>query len=227
MGTTAQDVEKSIEVAILDPTHSNEAIALEKLQAFVSKKPDEVPGLEARLQALYHGKVAPLSTFIEFLFVIRQHLSPETVNKVWWELVLKPALKREPLTTSTTRHAIEIALIGLQTTANSHAFRLRLLSLYIHGVPNPASTEEALDTAAMNKVERSQLVRWKAALIDILLSDCVSHPTVCLALSSYEPVTLKSNRNFLKKWLANSILVIIDSPSQYSSVNVPHKRSFQ
>ena len=173
---SAREVEQWLVSAMSFPEESEEA--LEKLNIFVSQKPAEVGQLEGWLLEQYHSSslVTPLELFVEILFEMRDHLSPESISKTWWDLVLRPALRREQLSRKARREAIQVAMIGLKE--GEAGFRRRLLQLFVLGVPSHNSVEDAIETAHMNMDERVQMSQWKDSLADILTNDAISNPTV-------------------------------------------------
>jgi hypothetical protein len=107
---------------------------------------------------------------------MRDHLTVESIGRVWWDLVLQPALRREHMSRLCIKHAISVTMVVLHE--GESAFRRRLVQLFILGVPSLNNADEAIDNVSMNAEERAQMSRWKSSLIDILTEDSTKHPTV-------------------------------------------------
>lgn len=171
-----REVEQALKATISSRTPENDSIAFQKLQSLVSQRPAEVTQLEPRLQIIYNSKpsITPLDLFVEVLYIIREHLTPESIIRTWWDLVLRPALRRAHMPRLIIRHAIEVVMVGL--SEGETGFRRLLLGSFILGVPSINSVEEAIESVAMSEDEKSQIVRWKEGLIDILTEDVERHP---------------------------------------------------
>jgi hypothetical protein len=176
--TMLREVEHFIKSAISCRSPENDAAALGAVHAFVSQKPADVPELESTLREIYETMmtIGSLDLFVEILYIIRDHLTVESIGRVWWDLVLQPALRREHMSRSCIKHAIGVTMVVLHE--GESAFRRRLVQLYILGVPSLNSADEAIDNVSMNAEERAQMSRWKSSLIDILTEDATKHPTV-------------------------------------------------
>jgi hypothetical protein len=173
-----RDVEQALRVAIATRTPENDAVAFQKLQNLVSQRPAEVTQLEPRLQTIYNSStsIAPLDLFVETLYIIREYLTAESIIRIWWDLVLRPALRRAHMPRSVICHAIEVVMVGL--SEGETAFRRILVGLFILGVPSLNSVEEAIESVSMSDEEKTQATRWKESLIEILTEDAERHPKV-------------------------------------------------
>lgn len=180
-----KDVDDALKLTISDNSPENQISLYEKLQRFVSQRPAEVGQFEARLLDLYHSRssVAPLDTYVEVLYIIRDHLTAESIAKTWWHFVLRPALRRAHMPVESMRHAIEVVVGSMKE--NHPGMRRTLLQLYVLGVPSLTSPEDAVDTVALGQEERAQLSRWKGTLVNILTKDSLNHPLVCIRLVSF------------------------------------------
>lgn len=174
-----RDVEQALRVAIATRTTQNDAVVFQKLQNLVSQRPAEVTQLEPRLQIIYNSStsIAPLDLFVEILYITREHLTPDSIIKTWWDLVLRPALSRAHMPRAVIRHAIEVAMVGL--SEGETGFRRLLVGLFILGVPSLNSVEEAIESVSMSDEEKTQTAQWKESLIEILTKDAERHPKVC------------------------------------------------
>ncbi|CAG7847255.1 SubName: Full=Uncharacterized protein {ECO:0000313/EMBL:CCA69400.1} [Serendipita indica DSM 11827] len=171
---SVRDVERWLLSAISSPEERQEA--LERLTTFVSQRPAEVAQLETWLLGQYNSNslVTPLEFFVEILFAIRDHLNSESISRTWWDLVLRPALRREQLSRKARHEAIQMVMIGLKEGGTG--FRRRLLQLSVLGVPSHDSVEDAIETAHMNTDERAQMSQWRDSLVEILTNDAISNP---------------------------------------------------
>jgi hypothetical protein len=176
--TMLREVEHFIKTAISGRSPENDTAALGAVHAFVSQKPADVPELESTLREIYETMmtIGSLDLFVEILYIMRDHLTVESIGRVWWDLVLQPALRREHMSRSCIKHAIGVTMVVLHE--GESAFRRRLVQLFILGVPSLNSADEAIDNVSMNAEERAQMSRWKSSLIDILTEDATKHPTV-------------------------------------------------
>ncbi|KIM34042.1 hypothetical protein M408DRAFT_5422 [Serendipita vermifera MAFF 305830] len=176
MALSLREIEQLIKTAISDRSSEHDATALEAVHAFVSQKPADVPQLESTLEDIYNTKLPTefLDLFVEMLYIMRDHLTVESIGKVWWDMVLLPALKRKHMSRTCIRHAIAVTMVVMREEGG--VFRRRLVLLYILGVPSLNSSEEAIDNASMNEEERAQTERYKSSLVDILTEDAMKHP---------------------------------------------------
>jgi hypothetical protein len=173
-----RDVEQALRVAIATRTPENDAVLYQKLQNLVSQRPAEVAQLEPRLQIIYNSStsIAHLDLFVEVLYITREHLTPDSIIRTWWDLALRPALRRAHMPRAIIRHAIEVVMVGL--SEGQTGFRRLLVGLFILGVPSLNSVEEAIESVSMSDEEKAQTARWKESLIEILTEDAERHPKV-------------------------------------------------
>lgn len=184
-----KDVDDALKLTISNNSPENQISLYEKLQRFVSQRPAEVGQFEARLLDLYHSRssVAPLDTYVEVLYIIRDHLTAESIAKTWWHFVLRPALRRAHMPVESMRHAIEVIVNSMRE--NHPGLRRTLLQLYVMGVPSLASAEDAIDTVGLGPGEKAQLSRWKGTLVNILTQDSLNHPSVCCHYAVLSPAS--------------------------------------
>jgi len=173
-----REVEHSIRTALFDRSPEKDAVALDAVHTFVSQKPAAIPELENTLQEIYDTMLSinSLDLFVEILYIMRDHLTVESIGRIWWDLVLQPALRRDHMSRHSIKHAISVTMVVLQE--GETAFRRRLVQLYILSVPSLNSVEEAIDNVSMNVEEKAQMSRWKSSLTDILTEDAIKHPMV-------------------------------------------------
>lgn len=182
MALSLREVEQSIRAAVFSRTSEGDAAALDAVQSFVSQRPADVPQLENTLLEVYNTKPANefLDLFVEMLYIMRDHLTIDSIGRVWWDMVLQPAMRRYHMSRSCIKHATAVTIIAMREGGG--VFRKRLVQLFILGVPSLNSTEEAIDNASMNAEETAQMDRWKSSLIDILTEDATKHPAVSAVL---------------------------------------------
>lgn len=153
------------------------------LASFLNACPDQSAALDSVLQECYHDKKVvvdkpTLELFIHCLSAIKDHLQPTAISQIWWDLVLRPALRKEPMSAAHTRRARELVVRGLGAEPGSGAFRERLLQIYLGDLPNPISSEDAVETVGLEEEDKEARTRWKDSLMGLLLEDGVEHPEV-------------------------------------------------
>jgi hypothetical protein len=163
------------------------------LSSFLEASPAEVAKLNSVLQECYHDKKvaidkSTLELFTHCLYAIKDHLQPAAISQIWWDLVLQPALKKEHMSTTYTKRARELVVRGLGAEPGSGAFRGRLLQIYLGDLPNPISSEDAVETVGLKEEDKEARTRWKDNLTELLLEDGVGHPEVRDVLLCYIPI---------------------------------------
>jgi len=153
------------------------------LFSFLSAFPGQSPALDSVLQECYHDKKVAidkptLELFIHCLSAIKDHLQPTAISQIWWDLVLRPALRKEHMSAAYTKRARELVVRGLGAEPGSGAFRERLLQIYLGDLPNPISSEDAVETVGLEEEDKEARTRWKDSLTGLLLEDGVKHPEV-------------------------------------------------
>lgn len=153
------------------------------LSSFLDASPGQSASLDSVLQECYHDKKAELDKsslelFIHCLYAIKDHLQPTAISQIWWDLVLRPTLRKEPMSAAYTRHARELVIRGLGAEPGSGAFRERLLQYYLGDLPNPILREDAVETVGLEEEDKEARTRWKDSLTELLLEDGVEHPEV-------------------------------------------------
>ena len=166
------------------------------LASFLNTCPGQSAALDSVLQECYHDKQVvvdrpALELFIHCLSAIKDHLQPTSISQIWWDLVLRPALRKEPMSAAHTRRARELVVRGLGEEPGSGAFRERLLQIYLGDLPNPISSEDAVETVGLEEEDKEARSRWKDSLMGLLLEDGVEHPEVGDVLRFCVPVSLK------------------------------------
>lgn len=153
------------------------------LSFFLDASPGQSDTLDSVLQECYHDKRVvvdrpTLELFVHCLYAIKDHLQPTSISQIWWDLVLRPALRKEHMSAAYTRRARELVVRGLGAEPGSGAFRERLLQVYLGDLPNPISTEDAVETVGLEEEEKEARNRWKDSMTELLLEDGVEHPEV-------------------------------------------------
>ena len=153
------------------------------LSSFLNAFPGQSAGLDSVLQECYYDKKVvvdkpTLELFIYCLSAIKDHLQPTAISQIWWDLVLRPALRKEHMSAAYTKRARELVVRGLGAEPGSGAFRERLLQIYLGDLPNPISSEDAVETVGLEEEDKEARTRWKDSLTELLLEDGVEHPEV-------------------------------------------------
>ena len=154
------------------------------LSFFLNASPGQSAALDSVLQECYHDKKVAvdkhtLELFVHCLYAIKDHLRPTSISQIWWDLVLRPALRKEHMSAAYTRRARELVVRGLGAEPGSGAFRERLLQVYLGDLPNPVSSEDAVETVGLEEEEKEARSRWKDSMTELLLEDGIEHPEVC------------------------------------------------
>jgi len=153
------------------------------LSSFLDASPGQSATLDSVLQECYYDKRVvvdkpTLELFVHCLHAIKDHLQPTSISQIWWDLVLRPALRKEHMSAAYTRRARELVVRGLGVEPGSGAFRERLLQIYLGDLPNPISSEDAVETVGLEEEDKEARTRWKDSLTELLLEDGVQHPEV-------------------------------------------------
>ena len=167
------------------------------LASFLDACPGQSVALDSVLQECYHDRKVvvdkpALELFIHCLSAIKDHLQPTAISQIWWDLVLRPALRKEHMSATHTRRARELVVRGLGVEPGSGPFRERLLQIYLGDLPNPISSEDAVETVGLEEEDKEARARWKDSLMGLLLEDGAEHPEVCDVLRFCARVSLKS-----------------------------------
>jgi hypothetical protein len=144
--------------------------------------------LEDDLQAIHHEVVNHSSlhqteTFLAVLHHLRTLLSSSSIISIWFDLVLRPALREPKLPTTAIKHARELIVSALNRPDQSNPdkvpeFRRRLLDLYLLDAFNDSSGDDVLEWAQLDLAERERRIHWKQNLEQILLAFGAERPHV-------------------------------------------------
>lgn len=138
--------------------------------------------LDDELQVIHHDLVDHSSfshteIFLAVLHHLRPILSSTSIISIWFDLVLRPALREPKLPTGAVNHAKELIVYALEGTQNLDKvseFRRRLLDLYLLD----ASGDDVLEWADLDQEQRDRRMHWKMNLEDILVKFGLERPVV-------------------------------------------------
>jgi hypothetical protein len=144
--------------------------------------------LEDDLQAIHkdavdHTSLYQTQVFLAVLFHLGPVLTSTSIISIWFDLVLRPALREPRLPTPAVNHAKELVISALQRGDETHLekvgeFRRRLLDLYLLDAYNEGSGDDVLEWAELNHPQRETITRWKSNLEDVLLKFGAERPQV-------------------------------------------------
>ena len=147
--------------------------------------------LEDDLQAIHHEVVDHSSlhqteTFLAVLHHLSALLSSSSIISIWFDLVLRPALREPKLRTTAIKHAKDLIVSALKRPDQGNPdkvpeFRRRLLDLYLLDAFNDSSGDDVLEWAQLDLAEREGRIHWKQNLEDILLTFGTERPHVSQA----------------------------------------------
>lgn len=136
--------------------------------------------LDDELQAIHHDLVdhdslCQTEIFLAVLHHLRPILSSASIIAIWFDFVLRPALREPKLPTAAINHAKELIICALEGTQNLDKvgeFRRRLLDLYLLD----ASGDNVLEWAELNQEQRDVRMHWKSNLEDLLIKFGLERP---------------------------------------------------
>lgn len=146
--------------------------------------------IEEELQAIHRDvghDLSPRETqvFLAVLYHLRAVLPTASVITLWFDLILRPALREPNLPLPATEHASDLVVLALEPDVDDgaeqqesmvSAFRRRLVDLYLLDAFNDASGDDVIAKAELDKVDREKRDRWKSNLENLLLKHGIKHP---------------------------------------------------
>ncbi|KAF9053545.1 hypothetical protein BDZ89DRAFT_1056142 [Hymenopellis radicata] len=154
----------------------DQAISLAELVAFIDTFaqtvcPDVAPDIEEELQTIHRDVGHDLSSreteiFLAVLYHLRTLLPTASVITLWFDLVLRPALRQPDLPIPALDQASDLV----------PAFRRRLVDLYLWDAFNDGSGDDVIARAELDKVDREKKERWKVNLENVLLKHGIKQP---------------------------------------------------
>lgn len=135
--------------------------------------------LLSSLEYIYHDVINhALFHQVDTLLTILHHLCPlisaTSIISIWFDLLLRPALREPRLPTSGVGYAKELILAALEKGDDDNAdklrdFRRRLMDLYLLDAYNESSGDDALEWAGLDQGQRDRKAHWKANLQGVLV----------------------------------------------------------
>jgi hypothetical protein len=144
--------------------------------------------LLSSLEYMYHDVINhalfhQVDTLLTILYHLRPLIPAISIISIWFDLVLRPALREPRLPTSGVGYAKELILAALEKADDDNAdklrdFRRRLLDLYLLDAYNESSGDDALEWAGLDQDQRDRKAYWKANLQDVLVMFGLKCPQV-------------------------------------------------
>jgi hypothetical protein len=144
--------------------------------------------LEDDLQAIHqevfdHSSLSQTETFLAVLYHLRTLLSSSSIISIWFDLVLRYALREAKLPMTAVVHAKELIISALKGPDQNSPekvleFRRQLLDLYLLNTFNEGSTGDILEWAELDQSQREKKTCWKQNLENILLQFGMERPYV-------------------------------------------------
>jgi hypothetical protein len=155
--------------------------------------------LEDDLQAIHqevfdHSSLSQTETFLAVLYHLRTLLSSSSIISIWFDLVLRYALREAKLPMTAVVHAKELIISALKGPDQNSPekvleFRRQLLDLYLLNTFNEGSTGDILEWAELDQSQREKKTCWKQNLENILLQFGMERPYVsgCSRFEAIKP----------------------------------------
>ncbi|KAK0240261.1 hypothetical protein EDD85DRAFT_927358 [Armillaria nabsnona] len=143
--------------------------------------PDSVPSadIEEELQTIHrdvadHSSPRQAEGFLAILYHLRPLLSSASVILLWFDLILRPALREPKLSTNAIDNATDLIVSALRNEDNTHQqksddFRQRIVDYYLLDAFNEGSGDDMILWAELDKSEKERQKCWKTNLENILL----------------------------------------------------------
>ncbi|KAH9946055.1 uncharacterized protein BXZ73DRAFT_86256 [Epithele typhae] len=133
--------------------------------------------LEDELQVIYddllgHSLLPHAETFLSFLYHLRPVLPSKSVISIWFDLVIRPALREPKFNFSDSADPAEAE----KQKERMGEFRRRLVDLYLLDAYNESSGDDVLEWAELEQGQREQKACWKSNLEDVLVGIGLARP---------------------------------------------------
>ncbi|KAG7452630.1 uncharacterized protein BT62DRAFT_880086 [Guyanagaster necrorhizus] len=135
--------------------------------------------IEEELQSIHrdvadHSSSRQAEGFLAVLYHLRPLLSSASVILLWFDLILRPALREPKLSTNAIDNATDLIVSSLRNEDNAHQqksddFRRRIVDYYLLDAFNEGSGEDIISWAELDESEKDRRKYWKANLENILL----------------------------------------------------------
>lgn len=174
----------------------DQTVSLAELVAFIdtlalTASPDVAADIEEELQTIHRDVGHDLSSretevFLAVLYHLRTLLPTASVITLWFDLVLRPALRQPDLPIPALDQASDLVVLALEPeeeeldiqNSKVSAFRRRLVDLYLWDAFNDGSGDDVIARAELDKVDREKKERWKTNLENVLLKHGIKQPKV-------------------------------------------------
>ncbi len=152
--------------------------------------PDSVPSadIEEELQTIHrdvadHSSPRQAEGFLAVLYHLRPLLSSASVILLWFDLILRPALREPKLSTNAIDNATDLIVSALRNEDNTHQqksddFRQRIVDYYLLDAFNEGSGDDMILWAELDESEKEGQKCWKTNLENILLKYGTKCPEV-------------------------------------------------